>query len=114
MSEINGNDNLSKQDLDDLALLGVNETEDTVELQLFKGQNALRWVVVGASGVCSSAVVKAIIDNNVTPKNRFGKIQLFIGAAAIGAVVSATVQTHVSESYDSLIETIRDLITEEV
>lgn len=113
MNEVNGNDNLgmTQKDYDDLSLLGVN---DTAEPQLFKGQKVARWVIVGFSGMSSAAVVNAAIKNNVHPTNKFGKLQLAVGCACIGGLVSAAVQQNVGDSFDSLINSIRNAITEEV
>lgn len=113
MNEVNGNDNLgmTQQDYDDLSLLGVNDTE---EPQLFKGQKVVRWVVVGFSGMSSASIVNAVIKNNVHPTNKFGKLQLAVGAACIGGLVSAAVQQNVGDGFDGLITSIRNAITEEV
>jgi hypothetical protein len=116
MSEINGHDGMSQQDLDDLALLGVND-EDTLGEILDQATSKVaigRVVTTSIAGFCVGTTVNKLIKQNVQTTGKFSKIQVGIGVFVIGSVVGYHCERYVAQRYDEIVGQLVELFTEEV
>lgn len=114
MNDINGNDNLSQKDLDDLALLGVNETEDTEVKPFFKHEKNTRLVITSIAGFCAGGVTSKLIKQHVATNSKFGKVELAIGAFCISGIVAVKSEKYIGAHFDAMTNALRDAFTEEV
>jgi len=110
MNEVNGNDGFSQQDLDDLALLGVNETENTVNNKVAIG----RVVTTSVAGFCVGGVVNKLIKQNLDTTGKFSKLQVGIGAFVVASVVGYHCEQYVASRYDEIVSNLTELFTEEI
>ena len=67
-----------------------------------KTQTIVKWIVRNAVAMSASYVVVETLKNNVEPENKREKAQVYIGAAAIGALVNDVIADHTDAFVDDL------------
>jgi hypothetical protein len=64
----------------------------------------IRKITKGVIGTSVWWTVGNIIDNNLTPNNRYQKVEAYLGSAAIGWVVREQANLYIDKQFDKLIE----------
>lgn len=67
-----------------------------------KTQTIVKWIVRNAVSLSASYVVVEALKNNVDPENKREKAQVYIGAAAIGALVNDAISDRTDKAVDDL------------
>ncbi len=114
MNEVNGNDPLSQQDLDDLALLGVNEETTLGEMLAPSKVQIGRTVATSIAGFAVGTTVSKLLKQNIQTTNKFSKLQVGLGVFVIGSVVGYHCEAYVGQRYDEIVGQLKELFTEEV
>jgi len=63
-----------------------------------------KTIVTRVAGVSTTFCVANIIKNNTTPQNKLQSAEVWVGAFALGSIVSDRVETHVSDGIDKITE----------